>query len=240
MHPLPLIIPIALATLLSGCLSPAPSASSPHTVTVEGVEWKRSAAGCLDPQRCADVHVRYQHFISEPQLTQLTERQLGRMLVSLTQPDAVLPAEGGDAELVDDRVGRYLADSYAEGDVSLVSQVLRADENVIVVGLQGTLKDVACEASEMQYMVFDRRQQRLVDAGEMVLPGKMTAFNARLAALINGPDHALAAISAAPLEHGIGVKFRDPQNATQFEQVTLRYDDLKDILKPAYVAMNGK
>lgn len=233
MHPFPsLLFPVVLATLIGGCLSPDAIAPHTNTLMVEGVDWKRSASGCLDPQRCAVVQVRYQHFTEEPRLTLLTERQLGRMLVSLTQPYVVLPNVGADTDTVDDSAGQYLADSYAEGDVRLVSQVLRANERMIVMGLKGTLTGVPREASEMQYLVFDREQQRLLDPAELMLPGKLPAFQSRLAASTS--EHGttfFAALSAAPLEEGMGVKFRDPHEGTQFDQVTLRYDELQDILK---------
>lgn len=235
MHPLPLILPFLLATLLGGCLSPDTQVSHRETLITEGVEWKRSASGCLNPQRCAAVQVRYQHFTDEPRLTMLTERQLGRLLVSLTQPYVVLPNAGADIDLVDDSAGRYLADSYAEGDVHLVSQVLRADDRMVVIGLQGTLTGVSREASEMQYMVFDREQQRLLDPAELVLPGKLADFKSRLAALAPGHEHVFAALSAAPLDEGMGVKFRDPYEGTQFDQVTIGYDQLKGIINSTYI-----
>ena len=177
-QPAPAPAPVAAAAPV---VVPPPAAPVAATaLTSEPIKWMRQANNCDSNEHCAEVSVDYPSFPQDPELTNTIERQLGAVLTGLTQPQMIQPAVSSASYTVDASVDRYLKDSYSEGFVELSADVVRADDQVAVLSVNGTLHRAARDVSETQYMLFDRAQKRLVDPSELAKSGALSQHVAQL------------------------------------------------------------
>lgn len=149
-------------------------------LTAEPVKWMRQASNCENNERCAEVSVEYPRFPQDQDLTGAIERQLGAVLTGLTQPQMIQPAVSSTSYTIESSVDRYLTDSYSEGFVELSADVLRADSQVAVLAVDGTLHRAARDMSETQYLLFDRAQKCMVDASELAQSSPLSRHVAQL------------------------------------------------------------
>ena len=175
-QPAPAPAPVAAPVVV-----PPPAAPVAVTaLTSEPIKWMRQANNCDSNEHCAEVSVEYPSFPQDPELTNTIERQLGAVLTGLTQPQLIQPAVSSASYTVDASVDRYLTDSYSEGFVELSADVVRADSQVAVLSVNGTLHRAARDVSETQYLLFDRAQKRLVDPSELAKSGSLSQHVAQL------------------------------------------------------------
>ena len=160
--------------------APAPVAPLATALTSEPVKWMRQSNSCESNEHCAEVSVEYPRFAQDTALTKSIERQLGAVLTGLTQPQLIQPAVTSDSYTVEASVERYLNDSYSEGFVELSADVLRADSQVAVFAVNGTLHRAARDTSETQYLLYDRTRERLVDQTELAQSGALSRHVAQL------------------------------------------------------------
>ncbi len=175
-QPAPVAAPVAAPVVVPPPAVPVAVAA----LTSEPVKWMRQANNCENNERCAEVSVEYPRFPQDQELTGAIERQLGAVLTGLTQPQLIQPAVSSASYTVEASVERYLTDSYSEGFVELSADVLRADAQVAVLSVNGTLHRAARDVSETQYLLFDRTQKRLVDPSELAQSGTLSRHVAQL------------------------------------------------------------
>lgn len=160
--------------------TPEPVAPTATALTSESVKWMRQSSNCENNDHCAEVSVEYPRFAQDAALTKTIERQLGAVLTGLTQPQLIQPAVTSDSYTVEASVDRYLTDSYSEGFVELSADVLRADSQVAVFAVNGTLHRVTRDTSETQYLLYDRTRERLIDPSELSQSGALSRHVAQL------------------------------------------------------------
>lgn len=190
---------VAAAPAATPTTSAAPVAiTAVSALTYEPVKWMRQANNCDTNEHCAEVSVEYPRFPLDMELTSAIERQMGVVLTGLTQPQLIQPTVSSGSYNVAASVNRYLTDSYSEGFVELSTDVLRADSQLVVLSVNGTLHRVARDVSETQYVLFDRNQRRLIEPSELAQSKDMSHYVAQL--LLEGePNEALSRAAGALL-----------------------------------------
>lgn len=201
--PAPVAAPATVAPPAPVVRAAAPVAST-SVLPSEHVSWMRQAKHCEEGQSCAEVSVEYPRFPQDPTLTGTIERQLGTVLAGLTQPQLIQPAVSSTSYSVEAGVDRYLSDTYSEGFVELSSTVLRADDRVAVMSVNGTLHRVGRDVSETQYILFNRAQQRLIDPSELAKSPEMSRHVSELLRSGSPSDAAGRAADALLDENVVG------------------------------------